>query len=289
MTRIGFATYAGVPEITDDDALAADVLHHRGVHVSPVLWESGGGADGAWEAVVVRSCWDYHLAPERFAAWAGAVEASGTPLLNPAGVVRWNLHKGYLRELQEAGVAVPPTAWIERGGGVSLADVLRERGWERAVVKPAVSLSAYETWRTSAAQAGGEPHAGAFAALVAERDVLVQAYVGEVEQGGELSFVFLGGAYSHAVRKRPRPGDFRVQADHGGSREPCAPSAALVAQAEAVVDAVSEPLTYARVDAVEVGGRLVVMELELIDPVLFLAYDPGAPARFADAITRAVS
>lgn len=283
--RIAFATYSDYPDITADDDLAARELHRRGVEVVPAVWT--GTRPDALDAVVLRSCWDYHHAPGRFADWVAATEQEGIPLLNAAAVVRWNLHKGYLKELAARGTAIPQTIWVERGAAPDLRELLLAHGIEEAVVKPAVSLSAHNTWRTSVDQARICQHH--FEYLTAAGDVMVQAYVNEVASRGEISFVFLGGAYSHAIVKRPRAGDFRVQMDHGGTRAVWNAPADQVTQAQQIVDLVDHPLVYARVDAVDVAGRLVLMELELIDPVLFLAYAPDAPARFADAVLGALS
>jgi glutathione synthase/RimK-type ligase-like ATP-grasp enzyme len=199
--------------------------------------------------------------------------------------VRANSHKSYLADLGRRGVAVVPTTYLPRGSRASLAAILGERGWTDVVVKPAVSASAYRTSRvrrevTPADEAG-------FADVLAQGDVLVQPYLPEIAVAGEWSFVFLGGAFSHAVRKLPRPGDYRVQDEHGGRAFTETPSPALLAQAERIAAAIPRPWLYARVDAVETRGALVLMELELIEPALFLAQDPAAPGRFAEAIRRA--
>jgi hypothetical protein len=174
--------------------------------------------------------------------------------------------------------------WVERGAQIDLATLLRDHGLDAAVIKPVISLSAYKTWRTSLAEA--QAHQAAFDQLVAEQGVMVQAFIADVTTQGELSLVFLGGSYSHTVCKRPRDGDFRVQADFGGTRAAMVPPAHVLAQAQAIVELVREPLLYARVDGIDVGDRFLLMELELIDPVLFFAYDHAAPQRFAEALAR---
>jgi glutathione synthase/RimK-type ligase-like ATP-grasp enzyme len=287
--RIGFTTFADQPDITGDDRLGARILAERGVEVVALPWDAPGGpGDAGLDAVVMRSSWNYHLAPDAFAAWVTAFEARGVPVLNPAPVVRWNLHKRYLAELAAAGVAVPTTISVEAGAAPALADLLDAAGLDEVVIKPAVSLSAFETWRARRADAGTDATQAAFARLVAGRAVLVQRFIPEVTRDGELSFVFFDGVLSHAVRKRARAGDFRVQSDHGGTREPYAPTPALAAQAHAILAHTPAPAppTYARVDGIDVDGTLVLMELELIDPELFLAHAPTAPAAFAAAILR---
>ena len=187
-------------------------------------------------------------------------------LWNPVALVRWNAHKRYLLDLEARGVAIVPTVLVERGEAVSLEDLLRQRGWPEAVVKPAVSINAHGTFRAVAGE--GEDR---FQALVARADALVQPFVPEVLEEGEHSFVFLGETLALTVLKRAAPGDFRVQKDHGGSATRVFPGAGLEARARAVVDAIEGPWLYARVDAVRRGDELLVMELEAIEPELLPA------------------
>jgi glutathione synthase/RimK-type ligase-like ATP-grasp enzyme len=280
--RIGFATAASLPEIQRDDRALAAALEQRGHTVAPLVWDRDDAR--GFDAVLVRSCWDQHLAPERFVAWAEGVEAAGVPIYNPAATLAWGLDKRYLRELSRHGATIPVTTWVDRGVAPDLGALMDARGLDEVVVKPIVSLSAWETHRIPRARA--ETMQAEVARICAERDVMIQEFIPEVATAGELSFVFLDGAYSHACRKRPKAGDFRVQEDFGGSREAAQPSAAQIAQAEAIVRNAPGPLLYARLDAVEVGDTLVLMELELLDPVLFFRFAPAeAPDRLAQALS----
>jgi len=280
--RLAFATWTRRPELTADDARAAEALGRRGHRVTPVPWDAREVAWTAFDAVVVRSVWDYHLRPAEFLRWVGAVEAAGTPLLNPPVVLRWNHHKSYLRDLADRGVETVPTIWLPRGASPDLAGLLAARGWSEAVVKPAVSASAHETWVIPGAPTADDQRR--LGALLETREALVQPLLPEVRSPGEWSLVFFGGAFSHALLKRPRPGDFRVQEELGGRADPVDPPPHLVAQAERVLAAAPAPCLYARVDGVERAGRLVLMELELIEPVLYFGAAAAAPDRFASAL-----
>jgi glutathione synthase/RimK-type ligase-like ATP-grasp enzyme len=169
---------------------------------------------------------------------------------------------------------------------VDLAALLRARGLDEVVIKPQISLSAFATSRVSRATAAAAQ--GQLDALTRERAVMVQPFLSEVLAQGELSFVFLGGVHSHTVRKRPRRGDFRVQQEHGGSRERVYAGPELVAAAARIIAAAEQPLLYARVDAIETPEGLVLMELEAIDPELFFGLVPGAAERFAEQIAAAI-
>ncbi|HEY1011285.1 MAG TPA: hypothetical protein VGE07_01190 [Herpetosiphonaceae bacterium] len=284
--KIGFATYAEEPNGTGDDLLAAEPLRRRGIETVPVVWNDPAAPLDGLAAIVIRSCWDYHLETEAFLAWLDGLEARGVRVFNAPQLIRWNLDKRYLADLGDAGVAVPRTVFLAKGGAADLRRLLLERSFDEAVVKPVVSLGAYQTWRTSLEQAAA--HQDDFAALVAERDVMVQPLLRQVMSEGELSLLFFGGQFSHAVLKRPQAGDFRVQTHFGGSSGPVQADPALVEQAAAVLAACPAPPLYARVDGVNQGGRLVLMELEAIDPFLFLGADPAAPERFAAAVAAAL-
>jgi glutathione synthase/RimK-type ligase-like ATP-grasp enzyme len=287
---VALVTYAALPELTVDDRWLVDALASRGIRAVPVIWDDPSVDWTAFTAVVIRSCWDYYHRHADFLAWVAQLEAAGIPLWNPPPVLRWNAEKTYLCELARRGVSVIPTRLVEHGENVSLASVLEGEAWERAVVKPAISAAAHDTWCTSRASAvADEPR---FERMVAAGRVLVQPFVDAVRDDGELSMLFFGGEYSHAVRKLPRTGDFRVQAEHGGTAVACEPSADIIAQAEAVLDAglpgMGECL-YARVDGCVVDGRFTLMELELLEPALFLGTHPAAPDRLASALLRRMS
>ena len=278
--RVAFVTWSGLPGLTADDRLAAAALVRRGWAVEPAIWDDPAVPWPAYSAAIVRSTWDYHHRPAAFLTWIERMEAAGVPLWNPPAVLRWNLDKRYLGELERRGIAVVPTRIVPKGSGMTLAATLHACGWDDVVVKPAVSASAYETWRSSSRRAGGD--AARFAALLDAGDVLVQPYQPAIE-AGEWSLCFFGGAFSHAVLKRPRSGEFRVQSELGGTLSIEHPPPSLVAEAAAVTALIPGGWLYARVDACSVRGSLLLMELELIEPTLFFHADPAAADRFATA------
>ena len=288
---IALATSARLPDLTADDRLLQDELRARGARAEAAVWSEPRDWT-AYDAVVIRSCWDSHLRRDEFVAWARHVADGGVRLLNPAPMIAWNTDKRYLRDLAALGIAVVPTIWVERPGEVPLLrDLLDGAAWAEAVVKPAISAGARHTWRTSVAQASG--HQERFDALMRESAgaVMVQPLMREVLDDGEWSLVFIAGRFSHAVRKQPAAGDFRVQTEHGGRSDADTPSVRLVHDASEVVRAAARAtgvgpgeILYARVDGVERNGHLVLMELECTEPSLFLEHAAGAPARLADAL-----
>lgn len=283
---IAFVTQPAVPEITADDELAAELLRRRGKVVRGVPWDAAGVDWREFECVVVRSPWDYYKRAGEFMGWVDRLDLEGVRVWNPAGVLRWNAHKGYLVELAGRGVAVVPTTMVERGSRVRLGEMVARYGSGEAVVKPAQSAGAIGTWVTSAASAGRDK--GRWEELLERGDVLVQPLIDEVRTAGEWSLVFFNGVFSHAVVKRPKGGDFRVQEEHGGRTEGAVPPTGFVEAARRVLAAATpEPLLYARVDGVDVRGVFTLMELEVLEPMLFLGTSAGAGERFADAVLAA--
>ncbi|MGH9844112.1 MAG: ATP-grasp domain-containing protein, partial [Blastocatellia bacterium] len=148
MKKIAFATCSKFPNLTEDDRSVIEHLRQHRIEVQPLVWDSDDQRAHDFESIVIRSCWDYHLNPRQFLRWIRRTQAQGIPLWNPASVVEWNLDKAYLRYLGERGVSIPPTVWLEKKSEPNLSAILDEQGWEKAVVKPAVSATAFQTWIT---------------------------------------------------------------------------------------------------------------------------------------------
>src|SRR5688572_8121220 len=197
--RIALVTFQKLPDLDPDDLPLADALTGRGHQAVPAIWDDLAQEWGSFDLAILRSTWDYFRRRGEFLAWAERA-AAATTLLNPLPLVRWNTHKGYLMEMAEAGVPVIPTHIVTTGETADLGALLRERGWARAVVKPAVGADGFGTIRVDAADpAEGQRHLEAMTASV---DVMVQPYFASVEEPGERCLVFIGGELSHAVRKR---------------------------------------------------------------------------------------
>lgn len=280
MPDIAFVTCRRWPDLSTDDRLVAASLGARGCRVVAAAWNDAEVDWASFDLVVVRSCWDYHLAPAAFRDWLRGLEVNGARVVNPVPTLRWNMDKGYLCDLAERGVVVPDTVFPD--DGTSLPDIMATQGWSCAVVKPKTSAMAHGTVKVFREDAGAfQSHLDS---LIGASGAIVQEYVTAVELAGETSLIFFAGGFSHAVLKKPAPGEFRVQSHHGGTVYRADPDAALIAQAGDVLDQVPLDWSYARVDGCVVGGRLVLMELELIEPALFLGYDTPARDRFAEVL-----
>ncbi len=275
------ATCDPLPEPDPDEPLLRAAVAAEGGEYDLAAWD-GPSVDWARaDLVVPRSTWNYYERPGEFLAWARRV-ASVTRLLNPLAVIEANVDKAYLVGLERAGVPIVPTELVRRGDSRSLAAIAEARGWHDLVIKPAIGARSWGNLRVGTADlARGEAH---LAALAEERDVLVQPYLSAVEDHGERSLVWIDGALTHSIRKQPRFGDDAEQVSEVA--EPLPDGAQAIVDAALATQAPHE-LLYARVDVVpDASGRLVVMELELIEPSLFFAQDPMALERFARALVR---
>lgn len=284
---VWLATSDAYPDLTLDDQRLLEALRAQGVAAEVLQWR-GPVVPAESDLVIIRSCWDYHLDAPGFLAWLQRLEANGARLANGFAPIRDTLHKSYLLRLQrDFGVRIPGTLLLPRGEQRSLDECKQTLGSDRLVVKPAVSLSAYQTWRTGslAEQVEGER----FATQVDAMDVLVQAYVPGIVDRGELSLVFLGGEYSHAVRKVPKAGDFRVQGDFGGTVAATDVEPSVGNEARRIMAAACPGALYARIDGVATDEGFTLMEVEVIDPVLFLGASAGAAERLAAAIAQDIA
>lgn len=280
MRRIALATSHTYPSLTEDDRLLIEPLGSRGFGAEAAVWSDPDVPWSGCDAVILRSCWDYHLRLAEFLAWIGRLEKDGVRLWNPPEMVRWNANKGYLRDLESRGIPIVPTFWPDEP--VNLCGQLRSLGWDRAVVKPRVSATAHRTMLISAGDAAdAQPLVDD---LLAGPGVMVQQFMDGIRTSGEWSLIFFSGEFSHAVIKIPKAGDFRVQHDFGGLEESAEAPGEIREAAARVVAALEQAPLYARVDGVESGGRFLLMELELIEPALFLGCARDAAHRFAKSV-----
>ncbi|HEY2378052.1 MAG TPA: hypothetical protein VGH98_18905 [Gemmatimonadaceae bacterium] len=279
-----FATYAERPGLSEDDQLFARAVELRGARVKAVVWDDSAAAWSSGAAVVIRSTWDYHLRRPDFLRWIDRV-GSETVLHNDARVVRWNSHKRYLGAIAERGVPVIDTVFVDGGASLDLSDVARAHGWTDIVVKPAVSASAHETRRFDANEtAQGQVHLDR---LLATRDVMIQPHLSALAEEGELSLLFARGQFTHAVRRRSALVEGHLMpksapAEAPASARRCAER--VLEAAGAITGVPPNELLYSRVDLAPAGDEYLLLELELIEPSLFLLHAPDAAERFAAAL-----
>ena len=290
--RIALASCGPFPPVADDEGPLCAALEALGACIEVPAWDAA--VDWSrYDAVLIRTTWDYHERQAEFVAWSEHV-ASVTRLFHGPDVVRWNTDKSYLAALAAGGVPLAETVWL--AAGMPLAGALRaitasaER-WGRAFLKPIVGANSWRTLAFEADEAGLAAAATLLASVAGAAETLaagfmLQPYLPSVETGGERSLIWIDGAPSHAVAKVPVRGDYRVQEDWGASdfgitAEPELADLATLAirVAEGIL---GQRLLYGRADTLrDRDGRLVLVELELVEPCLFFRHGPDAGDRLA--------
>lgn len=282
--RLALASCRGLLAWEVDDHPLIEALEARGAAVERPAWDASDVDWSSFDAVLIRTTWDYMHRRDEFVAWAHHVASVGR-LFNPAGVIAWNTDKSYLRELESRGARIAPTLWLKQGTPpADLAGRLHEQGWTRAFIKPRVGASALGTLRFDVDPSGIAAAEAHLATHLAEGAMLIQPYLSSVETFGELSALFFDGQLSHGVRKVPVAGDYRVQDDYGAKDTRYAFEGAERTLVETLATLTDHDLLYARVDLLrDDEGQLVLNELELVEPSLFLRGDRAAAERLAEA------
>ncbi len=275
-----------IANILEEDRLLIEALRERGIAAQRVDWSRDDVDWGGFAAVVLRTPWDYFDRFEAFSRWLDGL-ASHPRVINDLETLRWNGDKHYLADLEAAGLPIVPTVFVERGAGRSLADAADVLGTDALVFKPTVSGAAFETHRVRPGTVG--EHAARFSALTAERAMMVQPFMASVLERGEVTVVAMQGQPTHGLVKRAKAGDFRVQDDHGGTLHEHTPTQDELALTRAAMELRDVTPVYGRVDMVrDDDGTPRIMELELIEPELWLRLHPPAARAFADGIAAAL-
>ena len=258
----------------------ADALRSRGFEVSARPWTAPGDLS-PFDAVLPLVVWGYHERYEEWLALLDRLEHEGRRCINPPPLLRWNSDKAYLAELDAKGVTTVHTIAVDALDEHALREARERFECEQLVVKPPVSASATGTFLLRPGDAvPGE---------VAGRRMLIQPFMAAVAAHGEYSLMLFGGSFSHAILKTPKSGDFRVQPHLGGTERPCKPPDGAIGLACAALAVAPAEAVYARVDMVaDEDGTLHIMELELIEPALWLQHAPDKGAAFASTVRRAI-
>lgn len=290
--KIALASCSNLPGWEVDDAPFHASLQRRGIELHHPAWDDPEVNWAHFDACLIRTTWDYMERRVAFVEWAESV-ARTIPFFNPPEIIRWNTEKTYLRDLQQRGVPIAPTVFLEAGSRVDLSQHMREQGWSRGFLKPTVGATARETLRFDREDL--EEAQAHLDRMLAEEGMMLQPYLAAVEDVGELSALYLGGRFSHAVRKVPQPGDYRVQDDFGAKDFPVELSAQERRRSDEAVRAACESspdgeLLYARVDwLTDDSGHLVLTELELVEPSLFFRHSDTAAEQLAEGLLQRIS
>ncbi len=262
-----------VPDL--DTPVLVDSLVASGARVDVADWRDSSVDWSNATVTMLRSPWDYVHHLDEFIAWAERASTT-SELWNPLALLRWNTHKSYLLDLQARGAPIVPTVVLLAGSAASLDAICDAQGWNAVVVKPAIASGGDGARRGDVGDVTLQAHLDT---LLEQGEVLVQPYVDAVERDGEVSVVLLDGRFSHALRKRPAAGDYRVQEHHGGTTELVDPSPGVIELAERVCGVLPTLTLYARIDLVSLGERWHVIEAEVTEPSLWLDLAPAGATR----------
>jgi len=281
--RIGFATSSERTAITNADQLAADAATTvTGVDIVPLPWDLPDPP--IVDAIVIRSTWGYHHDLPKFKGWLDSLKV---PVLNPIPLMLANMNKLYLDSLEKNGISIVPTVFFSRADRNTLSERLAEYGWGSIVLKPTVSASSHLTYRLEKKEL--DSSSGALDKILERSEGMAQPFLTEILSEGEISAIFhksivKAPVLSHAVRKLPRTGDFRVQAEFGGLVEGIRLNAHSLGFCQRVLSQVPGEWLYGRVDFVELKQGPSLCELELIEPYLFYEQKDADLTGFAKAL-----
>lgn len=273
-----------IQNILDEYRYLKVAMEELGYSVTRTYWDN---SDYDWtqtKAILFRTVWDYFERIDEFQIWLEKVRAQ-TLLINPFSLVQWNIDKHYLRDLSEKGIVIVPTHYVDKGSYQTLAEVCDINSWKHVVIKPAISGAAFHTYKIMASELAANEEL--FRKLVMERDMLVQEYLSTISINGEASLMVFNGEFTHAILKRAKIGDFRVQDDFGGTIHPYEPTPEEIAFAESVFNACDILPAYGRADIVwDEEGNHLLSELEIIEPELWVRNNPSSAKIFAKGVKR---
>ncbi|MBC3881072.1 hypothetical protein H8K35_00840 [Undibacterium sp. LX40W] len=282
MKSVAIVTCADLPELFGGEKSLIPALKQLQMSPQVVVWDDPQVPWSTFDLILIRCTWDYHQKIAAFQAWLKMLSTLDALVVNDVSTMQWNLDKNYLFELQGKKCQVIPSIRLQPEDSRSLKALIDLMAVDEIVVKPTQSAGAWRTLRVNRENAAA--HESEFNEWRREQSFLLQAFMPEIVSQGEWSLVFFDGQYSHSLLKRAKDGDFRVQSDHGGTVLPHQATQDMQQQAQTILQSLSKMPLYARVDGVMRAGKFMLMELELVEPELFLEVDPLAAQRFASAI-----
>lgn len=281
MKRCAFLSMDSLEGFHAYDTLLFAPLLAYGWQAEEISWRKQGVDWNHYDVVVIRSTWDYQSDAEAFVSCLEEIEASSACLQNGLKLVKWNISKDYLQDIQKQGISIVPTLWFDEFNPAEITKAFGHFSVSELVIKPLVSANADHTYRLKREDLIAQSLS--LSKVFANRPFMLQPFVPAIVAEGEYSLFYFAGHYSHCILKLPRQNDFRVQEEHGGQLELVEPCEELLTQARHTMASLPDDALYARVDSVRYGNEFVLMEVELIEPSLYFNMDPASPQRFADA------
>jgi glutathione synthase/RimK-type ligase-like ATP-grasp enzyme len=282
MLKIAFATYDN-NFLSKSDTLLIEPLFKLGIKVQLITWDNLNINWKHYDAIIIRSIWDYHLKYQKFLIWLETIKKLYIHVANPVNILKWNTNKNYLLDLANQGVKCIPTLFIDKNNLNKLNNYLLKNNWKEIMIKPNIGASAYKIKKFSLSQS---TTIFKYVENIIENGIaLIQPVIPQLQVNGEYSFIFINKQFSHAVLKKPKSGEFRSNYHFGSQNSLIEANQNLISQAEKIINIIPKPLLYARVDAANIDGSLMLVELELTEPHLFLDLYPPSAQKFSSQIS----
>lgn len=284
MKNVAILTMDSLEDFFAYDYMLDQPLLEEGWQTEHVSWRDESIDWNRFDVVIVRSPWDYQQDAAAFLACLKRIDASKATLENSYSLMSWNLEKTYLQDLASKGVPIVPTLWLDHYQPDMIEQAFAMFQSTEVIVKPVVSANADFTYRIEPAKANRV--LAELREVFADRALMLQPFLPAIVSPGEYSLFYFDHDYSHAILKTPKTEDFRVQEEHGGTLLSVTPTDEMYAVAESTLAALPHRSLYARIDLIETGSGLAVMEVELIEPSLYFNMDDTAAQRFTDVFCR---
>jgi len=281
MKKCAILTMDKLDDFIDYDKMLDKPMAELGWQAFHISWREKNVDWSLFDAVIIRSTWDYQDDAELFMQALAEIEQSGAVLLNSLAIAQWNVNKNYLREVEQKGAIIIPTIWLEVFDFDLVAGYFDYFNTQQIIIKPTISANSDNTFWLK--KESYEQDKRSLQESLTNRQLMVQPFIPAIIEEGEYSLFYFADQYSHCILKTPKSGDFRVQEEHGGILQSIKPNQNLLTAASKALETIPEKVLYARVDLVEHEGAYKLMEIELIEPSLYFNLDESAASRFVCA------
>ena len=283
MKKIALVTYSKEPKLSPSDSLLIKPLCEADFHPSVAAWDDPKVDWSNYDGIILRSCWNYYEHYDTFMAWLQSLTALQNHVFNSIKTVSWNSNKKYLSDLEQKGVPIIPTRWIAKNSQFNISQLAEETGWSDIIVKPLIGARGDNVMHIKNSK--NILQQLKVNTLLKKQNIMVQSFLSEIQNEGEYSFIFIGNIYSHTVLKKPNKGDF-LSNGYKSTTVSVYPSQKLIEQAKHIISLIKNDALYSRIDCIVQDNRLILMEAEYIEPMLYFDAYPPAATLFAQELKK---